>query len=100
MPSFVYSPLAESDLVEIWGYIRPHNEDAADNLLRLIDKTCGLIAEHPKIGRDRGNLLRGLFSFSVGNYLIFYRIASDSIEVARVLDGRRDVPAIFRDIAS
>jgi len=100
MPSFVYSPLAEKDLSEIWKYIQPLNEKAADSLLRLIDKTCCLIAEYPKIGQDRDNLIRGLFSFPVGNYLIFYRVVTDGIEVARVLDGRRDVPVIFRDIAS
>jgi len=100
MPNFVFSPLAENDLAEIWRYIQPDNEEAADNLLRMIDKVCGLVAEYPKLGRDRDNLIRGLFSFPVGNYLIFYRVVSDGIEVARVVDGRRDVAAIFKDIAS
>ena len=100
MPSFIYSPLAEQDLAEIWTYIQPHNEDAADRMLRLIDKTCELISEYPKIGRDRDNIIQGMFSFPVGNYLIFYRAALDGVEIARIVDGRRDVPEIFRDATS
>jgi toxin ParE1/3/4 len=95
MPDIIRAPLAEQDLADIWLTIQPHNIDAANNLLRLIDKTCALLADYPKIGRDRGNILPGLFSFPVGNYLIFYRIAPGGIEIARVLHGARDIPSVF-----
>ncbi len=95
MPNVTKSPLAEHDLVGIWLGIMPDNIDAADNLLRLIDNTCNLLASYPKIGRARNNLGYGLFSFPVGKYLIFYRINSSGIEIARVLHGARDLPHIF-----
>jgi len=35
-------------------------------------------------------------SFLVGNYVVFYRPIQDSIEVARVLHGARDIDALLR----
>ncbi len=38
-------------------------------------------------------------SFPVGSHLIFYRIDDNgSVEIARVLHGRRDVGSSFRDL--
>lgn len=53
------------------------------------------LADYPGKGRDRGSILPGLFSFPVGNYLIFYRIVPAGVEVARVLHGARDLPSLF-----
>ena len=97
MRRVVHSLLAEQDLVDLWRHVAPHNVTAANELLRLIDKTCSVLAEHPHIGRDRGNILEGMLSFPVGNHLIFYRVSGKGIEVVRVLHGARDVPSVFRD---
>jgi plasmid stabilization system protein ParE len=37
----------------------------------------------------------GLRRLIVGRYLIFYFPRPDGIEAARVLDGRRDIKAVF-----
>jgi toxin ParE1/3/4 len=91
MPRILYSPLAESDLTDLWRYI------AADALLRSVGRTCSLLADRPGIGRDRSDILGGLLSFPVGTYLIFYRIAEGGLEIVRVLHGARDVPSIFEE---
>jgi toxin ParE1/3/4 len=83
------SSLAEDDYREIWHYIALDNPDAADRLLRTIDRKLRLYALHPQMGTSRGRLGRGLRSFPVGNYLVFYRIAPDGIELVRVLHGAR-----------
>jgi len=31
----------------------------------------------------------------VGNYVIFYRGVSEGVFIARVLHGKRDIPAVF-----
>ena len=41
----------------------------------------------------RGDLLKNLRSFPVGNYVIFYVPISDGIEVVRVMHGRQDIDA-------
>ena len=43
-----------------------------------------------------GKLLPGLQSFSIGNYVVFYREIKDGIDVIRVLRSSRDVEGIFR----
>ena len=37
----------------------------------------------------------GLRSLPVENYLIFYRVRDDTVEVLRVIHGARDLGAIF-----
>ena len=49
----------------------------------------------PDMGRLREDLSAGLRSFSVGNYVIFYRPMKGGIEIARVLHGARDFPPLF-----
>lgn len=86
---------ARRDVREIWDYIARDNPDAADRLVRSFNETLGRISDQPGIGRTREDLSPRLHSFPVGNYLLFYRAASDGIELIRVLHGRRDIPAIF-----
>jgi toxin ParE1/3/4 len=81
------SKLSESDYREIWHYIAADNPDAADALLRKIDAKLDLYAANPMMGTDRSRLGRGLRSFPVGNYLVFYRMTPDGIDLARVLHG-------------
>jgi len=47
------------------------------------------------MGREREELQRGLRSFPVGNYVVFYRLIEKGIEVVRVLSGYRDVEGEF-----
>ena len=67
------------DLTAAWNYL------AADASPAIAD--C----------RDRSELRRGVRSISVPPYLIFYRAPDFSIEIVRVLHGRRDIGAIFKN---
>jgi toxin ParE1/3/4 len=89
------SPLAEEDFREIWRYIAQFNQDAADKLLRRIDEKLQLYADNPRMGTSRENWAPGLRSFPVGNYVVFYRIVDDGIELVRVLHGMRDLKSMF-----
>ncbi|HEY8750394.1 MAG TPA: type II toxin-antitoxin system RelE/ParE family toxin [Tepidisphaeraceae bacterium] len=95
MPFVRRSQLAIEDYRNIWRYISVNNPDAADELLRTIDSKLELYAEHPYMGTVRDALSQGLRSFPVGRYVIFYRVVSDGIEVARVLHGSRDLQKFF-----
>ena len=50
-----------------------------------------MLADAPFAGRPRPERARGVRSFAVGNYLIFYRPVADGIEVARILHGARNI---------
>jgi toxin ParE1/3/4 len=86
---------AKADLIDIWSYISQNNEDAAD---ALIDKITGKFDEllaNPKMGRERIDIVPLVRSFPVSNYLIFYRLIEEGIEIVRVIHGARNIPNLF-----
>jgi len=56
-----------------------------------------MLLDFPQSGTRRDELRRGLRTFPVGSYLVFYFIVEDGIEIVRVLHGRRDIESIFSD---
>ena len=73
------------------------SETAADKTLREIDAQCHVLGQYPKMGRDRSDIVPGVRSFPVGNYLIFYREISQGVEIIRVLHGARNLDLIDFD---
>ena len=96
MPYANLSEEAENDLAEIWAFIAFDNSRTADQTIIKIRSSCQLLAEYPGFGPARPELARGLRSFPVGNYIIFYRQAAHGIDVARVIQGKRNMKRIFR----
>jgi toxin ParE1/3/4 len=47
------------------------------------------------MGQQRPELAANLRSYSVGNYVIFYRPVQKGIEIARVIHAARDIGAQF-----
>jgi toxin ParE1/3/4 len=95
MFSVLKRPLVETDLDEIWWYIAQDNADAADRLLDKIEERCRTLARFPEMGMNRDELMSGLRSLPIGNYLVFYLPTEDGIEIVRVLPGMRDIDALF-----
>ena len=88
---------ADVDVLEILEYIATDSAQQAKRLVNELERAMKMLAEYPNMGRERVELSRGLMSFPVGNYIIFYRklTTGQGIEVARVLHGSRDVDAVF-----
>ncbi|MCL4691760.1 MAG: type II toxin-antitoxin system RelE/ParE family toxin [Candidatus Hydrogenedentes bacterium] len=55
------------------------------------------MARQPGLGRTCDELAHGILRFPMGNYVIFYRLASQRIEIIRILHSARDIEAAFRD---
>ena len=92
MPSVIYAPEADDDLFGIVEYIARDKPEAARKWLRKIRKTCETIAAQPEMGELRpGFGVAGARTFSVGNYVIFFRGTEGGIEVSRVIHGNRDM---------
>ncbi|WP_042724328.1 type II toxin-antitoxin system RelE/ParE family toxin [Chthoniobacter flavus] len=92
------TPASRSDYEEIWTYIAVHDLAAADRLVDQFDAALRVIALSPRIGRKVDDLSPGLRSFPIGNYLIFYRLSGDALEVIRLVHGARDItPEYFVD---
>jgi len=58
-----------------------------------IGQVFKMLVQNPLAGRERPDLQRGLRSFPVGSYLVFYVPASDGVEIVRVMHGRQDIDA-------
>ena len=97
-PPAIWSPEARADLAEIWTYYaQVAGRQTAENIVRKIAGTCEVISDHPFAGRTRDELRLGIRSLAVRPHVVFYRVVADVPEIVRVLDGRRDVDAIFAD---
>lgn len=88
-------PLAESDLDDIWWYIAQDNPEAADRLLDRIEERCRALARFPEMGANREELMPGVRSLPIGNYVVFYLPIEYGIDIVRVLPGMRDIDAFF-----
>jgi len=98
MSRFRISDLAKLDLADIREYIFRDNPDAADKLVASFFKTFHNLAANPRIGRIRPEFSGGdLRVFPVRNYVVFYRIRGNEIEVARVIHGSRDIDSMFSE---
>lgn len=89
---------AEADLDEIWYYVavQSGSADIADRLIDSIIDCFLMISRYPEIGRTRDHDLRpGLRSFSIGEYLIIYRIAGANVLILRILRGSRDLESLL-----
>ncbi|HEX4644879.1 MAG TPA: type II toxin-antitoxin system RelE/ParE family toxin [Verrucomicrobiae bacterium] len=95
MSFYRFSTQANLDIEAIANYISDLNPLAADHFLSKLDEICELLAKHPGLGRLRPTLGPGLRSFPIGNFLIFYVVKPEEINVVRVLYGGRDLPAAF-----
>ena len=86
-------PLALQDLDEIWLTIATDRPMAADGVIDEIERVASLYATQPYMGRARDEIAAGIRSFSVSRYVVFYFPLDDGVEVVRVLDAARDIPA-------
>lgn len=92
MSDVVYAPKAENDLVGIADYIARDKPKAARRWLQKIRETCETLATKSELGELRSEFgVPGCRSFSVGNYVVFFRQVESGIEVARVVHGSRDM---------
>jgi plasmid stabilization system protein ParE len=93
MPSdrrLVWSPEARNDLASIFDYLETHASTViAERKSREIENAARRLVEWPLTGRPRPTLRSGLRSWPVP------RVSATSVEIVRVIDGRRDIDAIF-----
>lgn len=91
MPKATRSPQARRDAISIWQWVADDSPRAADGLLARFAEVSSLLAGAPEMGRARNDLARGLRCFPVGEYVIFYRLIGDGIDIVRILHGRQDI---------
>lgn len=97
------SPQARNDLDNIWLHIARDDPQAADRVIDYLEERFCIIAAAPNIGRVREEFWPDAHCHNTGkgdwrsHFLIFYRIGKAGIEIARVVEGHRDIiPDMFK----
>lgn len=86
-------PQAAADLEDIGDYIASHNPSAAVRFVDALEKRWSLLTLHPFSGAPREDIAPGIRHLVIGEYLTFYRVSEDTVEIVRVLHGRRRIEA-------
>jgi plasmid stabilization system protein ParE len=93
---YVLSVDAELDLDEIWEFIAEDKIDAADRWIQKLFDAFEALAQSPAMGHQREDLTAyPVLFWTVGAYLVIYRIATRRIEIVAVTQGARDIPAFL-----
>jgi len=91
----VISRAAIRDLEEIWHYIARDNLRAADRFLDRLYRKCAWLAETDGAGRRRDELVTGLLSLPVRQYVVFFIREETELRIVRILHGARDMERVF-----
>jgi toxin ParE1/3/4 len=84
------TPLAETDLEEIWRYTFEHwSIDQANLYHRDLMATLEALARGHKTGRV-SSVRKGYRQYAVGSHIVFYRETETTLDVTRVLHQRMD----------
>lgn len=91
MLRLVWRESARADVKEITTYIADRNIVAAERLKRMFDAVAENLTQHPFMYR-RGRAPGTREAIVHPNYLLVYRVTSDSVEVLNVLHARQQYP--------
>ncbi|CAN5426178.1 type II toxin-antitoxin system RelE/ParE family toxin [soil metagenome] len=94
--SYRISRRANADIESICDYIAKDSSEAANRLDQRIHTTIKLLAHFPGMGHTRQDVADRRYLFwTVGTYVIAYRIEGKHLLVVRVLHGLRDFRRLF-----
>lgn len=98
MPRLRMLPSAQTDLVYLLEHITREtgNLQVAMRFVGALRQKCSDLASLPgALGRARPELRPDVRSFPFRGYVIFFRYRDDYFEVANIVEGHRDVDALF-----
>lgn len=100
--NLLWSPQARDDLLDIYIAVAVDNPDAAERLYTAMEEKANLLVGHPRLGVRRPEIYTSARILMEGAYLLLYETHPDtddgpieSVEIVRVVDGRRDLSRPF-----
>jgi toxin ParE1/3/4 len=91
MTPVLLSRRAEADLVEIWRHTAERwGTDQADSSIGQIQTGLAILAVNPMAGSVFEELRGAYRRYRIGSHVLFYRIESRSLRIARVLHRSMD----------
>lgn len=87
-----YLPIAQQDLIDILNYIKQDNPSAALKHIHEIDESISRLEEFPNMGVTPKDLRLKSLNYKmlvIDNYLVFYVIKANIVEIRRIIHGKR-----------
>lgn len=97
-------PAADSDVDDIAAYIARDSIEQATRFYDAANATYKMLLEDPRrwgfygFSQPRLTDVRKRSVIGFPNYLVFYRIDADMVEIIRVLHGARDLSTLFEEM--
>lgn len=91
-------PAAEQDLLDIIDHLNTLSHDVALRYYdRLVEEIASLdhMPERCPRPKDMALAAKGYRCLTVGNYLVFYVVSGEYVQIRRILYGRRDYRALL-----
>jgi len=90
------SALAELDIEEIFDYtINEYGQNQADKYTTELYSRFQWLADNPKTGLNRDEVKEGYRSYFQGSHSIFFREASEGIEIIGIVHQSKDIERNF-----
>lgn len=88
---------AERDLLSILRYLdgETGGSAAADRFYVDFDCVLDLIGDNPPMGRARPELRKDLRGHPHGDFMIFWRIKKDTVQIVRIMHQKQDIARAF-----
>ena len=86
---------ARNDLLAIGDWLSERHPAAARSTLETLKQRLNMLSQNPEMGRKRFDIAPELHALVVRPYLILYRLEEDTLNVVRIIDGRRDLAKLF-----
>jgi len=105
MRTLLRKPQVNDDLIQYYAYIAVDKVEPAERLLRVAEESFQLLLEMPAIGTkwvSRHKALASIYVYPLPtpyrNYLVFYRLIPNGIELLTVLHGARNLEKTLRQL--
>ena len=92
-----FARAARRDLSELWLKYAAIAEELADKISGRIELKIEELGRHPQMGRSRPEFpVAGLRNVAVNPHVVFYAVSPrPAVRIHRVVDGRRNLAAVF-----
>ena len=97
MNQYIISTEAIRDMEQILDYLANTNINAGEKFLEEFSKKCRYLTQFPLMGRSYREIRPYLRGLPMKNYIIFYRLTEQGLEIMRVVKGERDLDALFSE---
>ena len=93
-----YTPISLNDLKEIIDYIMLDSPTAANKMLDKIEEAISKLALFPNMCPyfEDSASEKKYRCLAIGNYNVFYVVLGDTVQIMRILHGKRQIEALLQ----